>query len=158
MSKSQIEHLIAMSAAAYVEHVDQTVRETGRRDPDWVVLTDPRVAPKTMIALKAISADLNAQFAMGKERGEDTNPETAEAYRAWKLRAYGFQRHLRWLQAQVQIACMPNNQMIGAVWAHRNAAEAAGVEPEPHDLALWSTIETPFSSVGDDDDTSGLTG
>lgn len=28
-----------------------------------------------------------------------------------------------------------------AIWEHKRAAEAANLEPEPHDTALWATLE-----------------
>jgi len=37
---------------------------------------------------------------------------------------------------QAQLACA-----LDAIRTHRDACDIAEIEPEPHDLALWSTLE-----------------
>ena len=57
----------------------------------------------------------------------------AEVNDIWELRAQ--QRGSSGV-LQAQLTCA-----LDAIRTHRDACDTADIEPEPHDLALWSTLE-----------------
>ncbi len=64
----------------------------------------------------------------------------AEVNDIWELRAQG-RGSSGVLQAQLSCA-------LNAIRTHRDAFDTADVEPEPHDLALWSTLEHVAATDG----------
>lgn len=49
----------------------------------------------------------------------------------------------RWQALDAPALYAEISRVRGAIRAHRAAAEAAGIEPEPHDEVLWSMIGKP---------------
>ena len=74
------------------------------------------------------------QWRVGASNFERTvSRALAEVYDTWELRTQ--QRGSSGvLQAQLTSA-------LDAIRTHRDACDTADIEPEPHDLALWSTLE-----------------
>lgn len=135
----------------------------------WSQLTAPDVIGRTRQtltdmharnsgAMRRKKADLTAFHAECLKKPEDGHEAWIQAkadYEQWRVGASNFERTVSGALAEVndiwdlrgqqrgssgvlqaQLACA-----LDAIRTHRDACDTAEIEPEPHDLALWSTLE-----------------
>ena len=135
----------------------------------WSHLTAPDVIGRTRQTLTAMHARnsgamrrkkaaltaFHAECLTKPEGGHQAWVRAKAEYEQWNVGASNFERMVSGALAEVndiwdlrgqergssgvlqaQLTCA-----LDAIRTHRNACDTADIEPEPHDLALWSTLE-----------------
>lgn len=128
----------------------------------WDALLGPELVHRTRRYLSDIARDL-------KETREDRRAAlSAREYAVWARdeKVNETQRHLTARQAEAHKAAYEAHQLRLAfdrnhgrrlaarlargIARHKAATAVAGLDPEPHDEALWSLLETETVPLGDD--------
>ena len=135
----------------------------------WTQLTAPDLIGRTRQALtemharnsgamrrkKAALSAFHAQCLKKPHGGQEAWVQAKADYEQWKVGAANFERmvggalaevnDIRDLRAQERgssgVLQAQLSHALNAIRTHRDACDTADIEPEPHDLALWSTLE-----------------
>jgi hypothetical protein len=135
----------------------------------WSQLTAPDLIGRTRQALtdmharnsgamrrkKAALTAFHAQCLKKAQGGHEAWVQAKANYEQWRVGASNFERTVSGARAEVndiwelraqergssgvlhaQLTCA-----LDAIRTHRDACDTADIEPEPHDLTLWSTLE-----------------
>jgi hypothetical protein len=133
----------------------------------WTQLTAPDLIGRTRQTLtdmharnsgamrrkKALLSAFHAQCLKKPHGGHEARVQAKADYEQWKVGASNFERTVSCALAEVNDIWELRTQERGssgvlqahltralsAIRTHRDACDTADIEPEPHDLALWST-------------------
>jgi hypothetical protein len=161
--------LRALSDRDFEDVVVRNAHPPTRDRQTWSQLTAPDVIGRTRQtltdmharnsgAMRRKKADLTAFHAECLKKSEGGHEAWVRAkaeYEQWRVGASNFERMVSGALAEVndiwdlrgqqrgssgvlqaQLACA-----LDAIRTHRDACDTADIEPEPHDLALWNTLE-----------------
>jgi hypothetical protein len=161
--------LRALSDRDFEDVVVRNAHPPTRDRETWSQLTAPDVIGRTRQTLtamharnsgamrrkKAALAAFHAECLTKSEGGHKAWVRAKAEYERWRVGASNFERMVSGALAEVndiwdlrgqergssgvlqaQLACA-----LDAIRTHRDACDTADIEPEPHDLALWSTLE-----------------
>lgn len=163
-----VERLGNMAASTYALYVREHLFDDGAWED---TLLDPRLAPRTHAALKSLHVDLDGQLGARRARLDSikTGGAPSPAYRRakaehdeWRARALGYKSAVskRLADAADAVARAHRNRgpaapvinktadnvralfaLAYAVLMHREACDAEGIRPEPHDFNLWAKLD-----------------
>lgn len=142
------------------------------RNPDvWRVLISADVIERTRTVLAAMQArnrrainrrtrELSEREAECHSNGKGGHAQLVDAkadYHRWRLGADNFDHTVTQALAEVNAVLLTDRRQsssreqlataIAAIREHREATAAAQIEPEPHDVQLWSTADTLDSRI-----------
>lgn len=161
--------LRALSDRDFEDVVVRNAHPPTRDRQTWSQLTAPDVIGRTRQtltdmharnsgAMRRKKADLTAFHAECLKKSEGGHEAWVRAkaeYEQWRVGASNFERMVSGALAEVNDIWDLRGQQRGssgvlqaqltcaldAIRTHRDACDTAEIEPEPHDLALWSTLE-----------------
>lgn len=170
--------LRALSDRDFEDVVVRNAHPPTRDRQIWSQLTAPDLIGRTRQTLtdmharnsgamrrkKAALSTFHAQCLKKSEGGHEAWVRAKADYEQWKVGAGNFDRMVSGALAEVNDIWDLRSQQRGssgvlqaqltcaldAIRTHRDACDTADIEPEPHDLALWSTLELGHVAATDD--------
>jgi hypothetical protein len=152
----------------------------GQQAELWQALTTPELAGRVRAILAGRDTDIQAQLTQRQatleafreecyQRGPSGRADWFAAkaeHNRWRSRAVGMRRALQDRLTVLRVARQDGHQLrmeaqashyrrlvaalAVAIDAHRQASAAAGLDPEPHDRALWAVLAEHPAGAADD--------
>ncbi len=144
-TEAEIIAAIGLDDDAFRRSVEAALTDDAR-DSEWVVFLCADIRPRTTSVLGALAHELGAAIQGRSIEAADERERTKEIRNQIGLR----RRQAAWLKTrdhedrQRRAKLFERRGMVGlalAIQRHRLDSRAAGIDPEPHDVDLWSVLD-----------------
>lgn len=148
-----VDYLLDLDDVEFIQFITNNVNPAAPSRV-WDALLDDDLVIRTRRALGSKHQDMLQQIAT---RSAANDNEFDPTYREWRSRIDLLMRFFAKRINEAKQACRDRHervtaqlttrlrgtvrQLAVAVYEHRNAVVAAGLAPEPHDLALWDLLD-----------------